>query len=442
MNNPKKIAVILFGILNLAYIFFLWGKNAAAFGAGENSTQMIIALGRLFGLLAAYFILSQLILIGRVGWAEKVFGLDKLSRVHHLNGFLALFFILLHPFFLVFGYSALSGNSIPKQVITFFNGWEYVSWAYISAGLFLGVVVFSLTIVRKRLKYEFWLFTHFFTYIAIIAAMRHQFAVGSDLQVRVFYLYFVGLYIFYFFNFLIFRFGRPLFYFYQHRFYVKSVRLETKSAVSIRISGKNMERFKVMPGQFMIFRFLAKGYILEAHPFSLSGRLENNDIRITIKMLGDFTNNAKELKLGTRVLIDGPHGVFTEKALKKEKALLIAGGVGITPLRALIESIAKKGRDAILLYSNRTKKDIIFKDELEKLSELNPVKVVHILSAEENWKGEQGRIDAEKISRLVPDFRDRDIFLCGPPPMMESIKKELKGAGFNLNQLHYEKFSL
>ncbi|MFA6106795.1 MAG: ferric reductase-like transmembrane domain-containing protein [Patescibacteria group bacterium] len=442
MDKLKKIAVILFGILNLAYIIFVWEKNAVAFGAGENFTQMIIALGRLFGLLATYFILSQLILIGRVGWAEKVFGLDKLSRVHHLNGFLALFFILLHPVFLGFGYGALTGNSYFRQIFIFLNGWEDVVGAFLSAGIFLSVMIFSLAIVRKRLKYEFWLFTHLFTYLAIIAAMGHQFAVGSDLQEQIFHFYFAGLYVFAFFNFFIFRFGRPLFYFYQHRFYVKSVRLETKSAVSIRISGKNMERFKVMPGQFMIFRFLAQGYIFEAHPFSLSGRLDNNDIRITIKMLGDFTNKAKELKLGTRVLIDGPHGVFSEKAIKKEKALLIAGGVGITPLRALVESMAKKGRDAILLYNNRTKKDIIFKDELEKLSELNPVKIVHILSAEENWKGEQGRIDAEKISRLVPDFRDRDIFLCGPPPMMESIKKELKGAGFNQNQLHYEKFSL
>ncbi|MFA6393403.1 MAG: ferredoxin reductase family protein [Patescibacteria group bacterium] len=442
MDKLKKSAVLLFGLINLAVIFFLWGKNAAIFGSWNNFSQILIAFGRLSGLLAAFFILTQLILIGRVGWAEKVFGLDKLSRVHHLNGFFALAFILLHPVFLGFGYGSLTGNSYIEQMLVFLNGWEDMSGAFLSAGIFAGAMIFSLAIIRKKLKYESWLFTHLFVYIAVIAAIGHQFAVGSDLGTRTFYLYFAGLYAFAFLNFFLFRFGRPLFNFYRHGFYVKDVRPETDNSTSIRISGKNMEQFKVWPGQFMIFRFMDWSYMLEAHPFSLSGRAANYDIRITIKMSGDFTSKVRDIKPGTPVLIDGPHGVFTEKAVKKEKALLIAGGVGITPIRTLAEAMLKKGRDIALLYNNRTKKDIIFKEELEKISGLGSMKLVHILSAEKNWKGEQGRIDAEKISRLVPDFRDRDIFLCGPPPMMESIKKELKGAGYDLKYLHYEKFSL
>lgn len=402
----------------------------------------IMVLGRLSGLLAVFFILSQLILIGRVAWVEKIFGLDKLSRVHHYNGFLALFFLALHPIFLTIGYAGLSETSFFSQYWIFITEWEDVIGGLIGLLLFLSVVILSVALIKKRLKYEFWYFTHLFTYVAIFFAFGHQLEVGTDLQTNLGNAYWIGLYIFALANFLIFRFGRIFYNYLKHDFYVDRIIKETDDAVSIYIKGKNFGKFKIQSGQFMIFRFLSRGYFYEAHPFSLSNCPNGKELRITVKNAGDFTAKVKNINQGTKVLIDGPNGIFTEQMLKNDKVLFIAGGVGITPIRSLAESLVKKGKDISLIYGNRTKKDIIFLNELEKLCELKHFPIFHVLSNQESWTGMKGRIDIEKVKTLAPDYKERDIYLCGPPVMMESIKKQLKADGYNLNNLHFEKFSL
>lgn len=441
LMGMKKILVYLFAWLNLAFIFYFWSQSSGYLLTG-GVYEITMGLGRLFGLLAVFFILSQLILIGRVAWVEKIFGLDKLSRVHHYNGFLVLSFLLLHPIFLGIGYSGLNETNFFSQIWTFLTEWEDVLGAAIALLLFSGVVILSVSLIKKHLKYEFWFLTHLFTYVAILSAIGHQFEVGTDLQSGLTNGYWVGLYAFAFVNFIIFRSGRPIYNFLRHGFYIDRVIKETDDSVSVYIKGKEMGKFKIQAGQFMIFRFLDRKYFYEAHPFSLSKMYDGKEIRITIKNEGDFTAKAKDFRPGTKVLIDGPNGIFTEKVCANKKVLFIAGGVGITPIRSLIEAMVKKEKDISLVYGNRAKKDIIFLDELEKLCEVKHFPIFHVLSGQESWTGMKGRIDIEKVRVLAPDFMERDIFLCGPPPMMNSLKSQLKTAGYDLSKLHYEKFSL
>lgn len=88
------------------------------------------------------------------------------------------------------------------------------------------------------------------------------------------------------------------------------------------------------------------------------------ELRITVKEVGDFTRRVGLLPLGTRIIIDGPYGVFTEWFSVSSKVLFIAGGIGITPIRSLMEQMLRNKKDAILLYANKTRRDIVFKDEL------------------------------------------------------------------------------
>ena len=203
-----------------------------------------------------------------------------------------------------------------------------------------------------------------------------------------------------------------------------------------------MAKFRVKAGQFMIFRFLAKGYWWEAHPFSMSKLPDGKGVRITVKAVGDFTSKLQDIKAGTKVIVDGPYGIFTDIFGISSKVLLIAGGIGITPIRSLMEEMLRKGKDVTLFYANRSKNDIVFQNELEELRKLFPARIIHVLSAEAEWNGEKGYIDEEKIRRFLPDISEREVYICGPVPMMESLVKILKNSfKLPISRIHFEKFS-
>jgi predicted ferric reductase len=191
-----------------------------------------------------------------------------------------------------------------------------------------------------------------------------------------------------------------------------------------------MENYHVLPGQFMKFNFLTPKFWYQSHPFSLS-KMANGNLRITPKNSGDFTSEIPNLKSGTRVIIDGPYGTFTRNRIKSNKVLFIAGGIGITPIRALIEELAQE-KDIVLLYSVKTESEIIFKKELAKFK--FPIK--YVITEKE------GHLDGTKISKLVSDVKERDVMICGPVPMIDAIKEALVSLGVPENNIHFEKFLL
>src|SRR3990167_7197643 len=269
--------------LNWGIIFWFWWTNSGKL-ISPNLADMAIVFGRLAGLVAAYMILLQFFFMGRLPFLERVFGLDKLAKIHKKNGKWGFYFLILHPSLLVWGYSRLAKISLIK-------------------------------ISRSRLRYEWWYFVHLIAYLAVFTSFWHQIRVGTDLlSSQIFYWYWIWLYLFVFANHLIFRFVRPIYNFFRHQFYVIDVVRETYQAVSIYIGGKNLDRFKIHPGQFMIFRFLAKKFWWQAHPFSLSILPEGKQLRITVKALGDFTAQISDLKIGTRILISEIWAVKSPKA--------------------------------------------------------------------------------------------------------------------------------
>src|SRR3989344_641632 len=431
----------LLALILVSPIFYFWSKSSWDL-LGVDTESTLIALGRLAGLLGVYLVLWQLILIGRVKWIEKYIGLDKLANLHHYNGFFGLLFVVLHGLMILFAYASLSNWSIWLQLKQFIFVFEDTLSAIVALTLLIGIVLLSIAIVRKRMKYEWWYLTHLFTYFAILIAFGHQIELGSSLQNPAFQGYWYFWYAFVFGNLIGYRFIRPAFLFWKHDFTVEKVVQETPSTVSVYITGKRMGEYNFEAGQFAFYRFFQPGFWLEKHPFSYSAAPNGKYIRITVKNLGDFSTRLSGLKVGTKVTIEGPHGVFTANFAQSGKFLLTAGGVGITPLRSLIDVLVKKQQDIILLYGNRTENEIIFKDELEELKIKFPnLKVVHVLSGEENFSGEKGNIDREKIARLVPDLKERDVYLCGPAAMTKKLLNEVVSLGINKSQLHFEKFN-
>ena len=409
----------------------------------NQSTHPVLELGRITGLVGAWCLLVQVVLFSRIPWIESAFGLDRLSRFHRVNGFAAFLFILAHPVFLTIGYGLRDSNPFWDQFVKFLS-WSYVFLALIAFLLFFVIIFSSVVIIRKHLKYETWYSIHLTAYAAILLTFAHQVAAGSDLSdSRIFRYYWYFIYLFTFGSLLIYRFAKPIYQSVYHGFYVEKVGRETEDVASVYIRGKNLKCFSVAPGQFMVLRFLSKALWLQAHPVSLSFFPDGESLRFTIKNVGDFTAQVSGIPHRTFVLIEGPYGVFTASRCKNDKILMIAGGIGITPIRSLSEQLAKMGRNISVLYSSRKMASTALAPELDHLAAVMPnFKIQYVISDDPAWKGLKGKLTKEMLQNLVPDVPSRDIFLCGPPLMMRATIANLRSLGVPKAQIHYELFSL
>lgn len=443
LTTKAQAAIIGLWLANLIIVGYIWATGSHEV-TGEIA-NIFNKLGMLFGLLAAFFALTQFLLMGRLPWLERPFGLDRLARYHRRNGNYAFLFIIIHPIFIAASYALAANTTIIRQYVDFFLNYPYVWLAFISQALFILVVLTSIYLVRRRLKFESWYYVHLLVYAAIVTAFFHQVAVGGSFAGRPFaQAYWFALYGFVGLSLLYWRFSLPALNLWRYNFTIKRVVRETPTTVSIYISGRNLTKWKAEPGQFVFVRMLARGFWRQEHPFSLSSLVSDNQLRLTVREVGDYTAKMKELAPGTKVVLSGPFGRFgSQTAARRAKRLYIAGGVGVTPIRGLVEADTESGRDSILMYANRSPDDVVFKSELARL-QAKGLRLVTVYSDPPVHlkNGISGYISADLIAEKVTDYKERDVFICGPPPMMDAVIGGLKTKGMPDTQLHFERFSL
>jgi predicted ferric reductase len=438
MHTIKKaVAPILF-LANLVAILYIWWNGSGSGLLGPTVASTMLALGTLCGLLAFYFALWQMLLIGRVGFIERPWGHDKLSRYHHLLGLTAISIMIFHPLFLSYSYSILAETTGIRQLWTFVVSFPDVWRAAIGYLMFLGIILISLTIIRKRLRYEWWYTIHLFLYVAIIFSFGHQLTNGSDILTnKGFAIYWQVLFYGALASLVFYRVYKPLRNFYKQDFRVSSVSMETPDVTNIIISGKDLSDIKAKAGQFVLVRFFTKGRWWDSHPFSLSEVPDGKRFRLSVKGSGDFTKGLPSLPVGTRVIVEGPLGRFTSERATSKNILLIAGGIGITPLRGLFEVFAKQGAVVDLLYAARSDADFALKTELDAIVSQHVNAKAHYLP-----EPAVGRTSPELIKKEIPDVSSREVFLCGPPPMMKAVRQMLIDLGVPKNKIYFEKFQL
>jgi predicted ferric reductase len=368
-----------------------------------------------------------------------LFGFDRLNQAHRLIGYSILSLLVAHPILLIVGNSISNNVSMYSQLGDYLANKSNILLAFFALGIFIYIVFLSIIIVKKKLRYETWYITHLLTYLAIGLALAHQFGTGDLRDGQPLYYWYVLNYAVFGFV-LIYRFLRPLALFFRHRFVIQNVVKESDNVCSIYVVGRNMHKFEFKSGQYANINILARG-MRYSHPFSFSDAYNGRYARFSIKNCGDFTSKISQIQPGTKLVIDGPLGMFVDEIAERDKFLLIAGGIGITPLLAMLKSLAWKHKDVALLYGARTDKDLVFKREIEDVVRQYENISVHYILSEETAEYEYGYIDSDKITRLVPDYQSREIFLCGPPLMMESVNNNLKSIGFSQEYIHYEKFS-
>ena len=219
-----------------------------------------------------------------------------------------------------------------------------------------------------------------------------------------------------------------------------SVIQEAPGVVSVYVTGRDLDRLAVRAGQFFQWRFLGRYGWWRHHPFSLSAAPNGQYLRLTIKDLGDDTKGLQRLRVGTRVLVEGPYGVLTAARRTRQRVLLVACGIGIAPLRALLEDLPAVPGDLTLIYRARRAEDLVFRGEIDTLARLRGAAVHYIV-------GQRGRdlpadpLEARVLASLVPDVPDRDVYLCGPVAMMDAVRQSLRSLGVPARQIHWESFA-
>jgi ferredoxin-NADP reductase len=226
----------------------------------------------------------------------------------------------------------------------------------------------------------------------------------------------------------------PLWRNWRHQFRVTAVVPESDNVVSIYISGKDLDRLPARAGQFFLWRFLTADRWWQANPFSLSAAPDGRTLRLTVKAAGAGSAALRQVKVGTRVFAEGPYGAFTALHRTRTASLLIAGGVGVTPIRALLEDI--EGH-AVVVYRVAGERDAVLYDELRDLA-LAKGAELHLVTG----PPVPDKLAPRELARLVPDIGERDVFLCGPPPMMKAVLRSLDDLGVPKRQIHFERFSL
>jgi ferredoxin-NADP reductase len=217
------------------------------------------------------------------------------------------------------------------------------------------------------------------------------------------------------------------------------VQTESANVVSLIVTGRSLDRMGAQAGQFFRWRFLTRHHWWEAHPFSLSAPPTRKALRITAKGVGDHSQALRMVRPGTRVMAEGPYGNLTARRRSRRRVLLIAGGVGITPLRALLEALPAGPGDITLLYRASSESDLLFRSELDELARRRDLNVAYLLGGRDKRPDPLG---APHLLKCVPDVTQRDVYLCGPPAMMERATKSLRSLGVPRAQIHRERFEL
>jgi ferredoxin-NADP reductase len=288
------------------------------------------------------------------------------------------------------------------------------------------------------MRYETWHLVHLYTYLAIGLAFSHQFATGADFTDTRVQVLWAGFYILVGILLVWFRVVTPLRNLARHTLSVVAVVPHGPGVLSVVVGGRNISRLDAEPGQFFRWRFLTRDLWWTSAPYSLSAPPRGDRLRITVKAAGDHSRALLVLRPGTRVVAEGPYGALTGAVRRRRKVLLIAGGAGITPLRALLESLPAGPGDLTLVYRVSSMRDAVFRRELEELAARRQAKVWFVAGTRAELDGDP--LAGGDLARRVPDLIHHDVYLSGPPGLAAAVTRELRAAGVSRRQIHDESF--
>ncbi|HLI03287.1 MAG TPA: ferric reductase-like transmembrane domain-containing protein [Terracidiphilus sp.] len=400
-----------------------WTEFSAAIGYSG-----LAMMGLQFGLTA------------RFRFVTEPMGEDIVYYFHRKISLIAVALVVAHPIILFVVRPELLAllNSISAP-------WR-ARFAALSTYSLIALVITSLWRTKFRMKYETWQIWHvLLAVVAVTAGLLHMvgwaFYLGDPWKRGLW----IGLTIFWLVLLLYVRIFKPLFIL-RRPYRVSEVRRERGDTWTLVMQPDGHPGFRFMAGQFVWLTVWGSPFKISAHPFSISSSAAAPDrqVEISIKNLGDFTSNVHNVPAGKRVYLDGPYGGF-HLGHPADMHVLIAGGVGITPMMSMVRTLAdqRDSRPVVLLYGSRDWESITFREDLEALKSRLSLSVVHILqNPPADWTGERGFVNSEVLQRHLPQpYAEHEYFICGPDVMMDSIEEALQRLRVPVSKYHSERYS-
>lgn len=404
-----------------------------------------------FGAVAYTLLNAQLILSARPKWIESSFGLDRFYRFHSLMAVIAVVLAFVHKL--------LEGRAFPGSIQTKLGDVALILFICVSV---LAMVFMADTLVRlfRPLRWVRALFVRLKVGKYNVQVVLHNVSVAAVglVFIHVLLTYSAhnplvkGLYILYFGAAMGFYLYHKVFrkWFAGKWFTVETVVSESDSMTTLVLRPQQGAVFSYLPGQFGFLRVFQRGISSEEHPFSISSQpLDKARLRMTVKSLGDWTGGVRKVEPGSKVLLDAPYGRFSPLLYDcRDGIVLIAGGVGITPMLSILRYYAQADREQtiVLLWGVNRQEELICQSELQMMQ--NEMKHFTFLPVanDPDFSGEKGYITQKTIERTLheqnADIQKQHYFFCGPPPMWTSVQKSLKVMGVRGRMIHAERFSL
>jgi 3-phenylpropionate/trans-cinnamate dioxygenase ferredoxin reductase subunit len=387
----------------------------------------------------------QFLLAARLRILQEPFGNDLVYYFHHTVAILAFVLILVHPVILLAFYSEylnlflnIAITPLRMRLATF----SVISFAFLA--------LFSLWQKKFKFAYHYWRLVHgILAFLGVGLAATHIFLVGNYLStplMKILWIIYVSSWV------LLWSYRHVIRPYQLHRkpYEVVAVEPETADVNSLIVKPLGHAGFDFLPGQFVWISVWQSPFFANDNPFSISSSSTHPErVRVSIKALGDFTNTVPLIQPGQKVYVDGAYGVFSTALYPESPGfVMIAGGIGITPMMSMLETMADEEdtRPVYLFYGNNTVEEVVFFKALEQLKSRMNLIIVHVIfKPGPDWQGEQGFINREVIEKYLMDANDwvhYHYFLCGPPPMMNAVEKILVDLNIAKKQIESERFDL
>ena len=439
MHSPSAVAVLwIVGYLSLTlFPLLVLLLHPAPSGRGFW-TEFSVALG----FIGLAMMALQFILTARVNRIETSYGIDILLQFHRYTSLVAFFMVLVHPVILFIA------QPETLQLLNFPQAPWRARMAILGTLAFLAMVV--TTIWRKPLKipYEPWRASH--TILAVVAVgfgFAHALAVGNYLGLFWKAVLWGGIILVSLWLIVYVRLVKP-WLMTKKPYVVEEVLPQRGDVWTLALRPLGHEGFTFEPGQFAWLTLNITPLSMREHPFSMSSSADRADrIEFGIKAIGDFTKGIKDVQPGTRAYLDGPYGVFTtERYWDSAGFVLIAGGVGITPIFSILLTAAqrKDDRPFLLIYAASSWDDLTYQEELDALKEKLDLSIVYVLrKVHDDWAGDTGYVDQALLEKYIPLHRgSRHYFVCAAPVMMDAVERALFELNVPVTNVHMEHFDL
>ncbi len=431
-----------------------WGSVAAALGLWvadgglqtvTSGGKLLIAGGIVTGLVATDLMVIMLILAGRIPYVDRTIGHDRAIGLHNKLGKWVLIGLLFHAIFLICGYAAQDSIGVVSELASLL-GISDLLLSLIGLVTLSVVAITSIMAVKRKLPYEVWHVIHLMTYAAIGLSLPHQFSVSGVFAPGTWQRwYWLGLFTVVALGLLSFRFILPLITSWEHHLVVSRVVLEDADVVSIEMRGRGLDRLGAEAGQFMSWRFLGRGLWWHQHPFSLSAAPTDDTLRITIRALGRGTAKLLSVRPGTRVAVEGPYGIFTDSSRSQLGVTLVGIGIGIAPIRSLLEATSVVPGMAAVILRAHSPEQLYLIDEIDELCRAKGARLFALVGPRNDnpydptWLPEQ--YGSMRLHHLVPNIAQSDLYVCGPQSVADLVIDDALAAGTPSSAIHNERFS-